>query len=342
MANRSEIILYQSEDGEIQIEVNLDGETAWLNLDQMAKLFQRDKSVISRHIKNIYDEGELKAEATVAKNATVQIEGQRKVGREIEYYNLDMIISIGYRVKSHRGVQFRIWATKALREYMVKGFVMDDDRLSGKQANYFDELVERVRKIRVSEANFYDKVKAIFATSIDYQPGADDAKLFYKTVQNKFHFAITGFTAAEIIVNRINAFKPKMGLIHTKGDTPTRHEAEIAKNYLEELELKRLELLVEQFLSFAELQSVEKRPMYMTDWKRKLDDFIRLNDKQVLNNAGKVSNEHMKQIVSEEYETYARKLLEQDNGETRFTKNDMDKALRKASRPQKDDEDQQQ
>ena len=278
----------------------------------MAKLFQRDKSVVSRHIKNVLESGELDELSTVAKFATVQNEGKRSVSRNIDFYNLDMIISLGYRVNSHRGVQFRIWATKTLREYMVKGFVIDDDRLSGKRGNYFDELLERVRRIRTSEANFYDKVKNIFSTSIDYNALTDTARTFYKTVQNKFHFAITGQTAAEIIVSRVNAFKPDMGLVHKRGQRVTRSEAQIAKNYLQELELKRLELLVEQFLSFAELQSIEQRPMYMADWIRKLDDFIRLNDKEVLNNAGKVSHKYMQRIVEEEYEIYARKLLENE------------------------------
>jgi hypothetical protein len=215
-----------------------------------------------------------------------------------------MIISVGYRVNSHRGVQFRIWATKTLREYIVKGFVIDDDRLSGKQGNYFEELVERVRKIRTSESNFYEKVKAIFSTSIDYQRGADDAKLFYATVQNKFHYAITGYTAAELIVKRVDAGKQDMGLVHRKSPQVTRQEAEVAKNYLEELELRRLELLVEQFLSFAELQSVEQRPMYMRDWIRKLDEFIRFNEKDVLTNAGTVSHDEMRQKVKSELKRF--------------------------------------
>jgi hypothetical protein len=330
MSTDSSILLYQSQDGEIQIEVNLSGETVWLNQSQMANLFQTERSVIAKHINNIIKMGELERDSVCAKFAQTAADGK---SYKVDFYNLDMIISVGYRVSSLRGVQFRIWATQTLREYMVKGFVLDDDRLSGKQTNYFDELVERVRRIRTSEANFYDKVKAIFATSIDYQSGAEDAILFYKTVQNKFHYAITGFTAAEIIVNRVNAFKPKMGLVHTKGDKPTKAEAEIAKNYLEELELKRLELLVEQFLSFAELQSIEKRPMYMADWKKKLDEFIRLNDKQVLTNAGKVSHRAMKQAVADEFEIYARKLLEQVDPAGEISKDAFESALRSASKP---------
>lgn len=256
----SSIILYQSEEGQPAIQVQLKDETVWLNQIQMAELFQTDRSVVTKHIGNIISEGELLRESTCAKFAQVQIEGKRSIQREIDYYNLDMIISVGYRVNSHRGVQFRIWATKTLREYIVKGFAIDDARLSGQQGNYFDELLERVRKIRTSEANFYTKVRQVFATSIDYTPDSDPAKTFFATVQNKFHYAITGLTAAEMITQRVSSKKPNMGLVHKKGVDITREEAETAKNYMEELELKRLELLVEQFLSFAELQSLEKRP----------------------------------------------------------------------------------
>ncbi len=329
MSENGEIILYQTEDGTTNVEVHLSDDTVWLNQAQMADLFQTTKQNVSLHINNIFKSGELERNSTVKDFLTVQEEGKRKVNRKVEYYNLDVIISVGYRVNTHRGVQFRIWATQTLREYVVKGFVIDDERLSGKQPNYFDELIERVRRIRTSEANFYEKVKAIFSTSIDYDLNTDPARLFYKTVQNKFHFAITGQTAAELIVSRVNAFKPDMGLVHKKGKRVTKQEAEIAKNYLQELELKRLELLVEQFLSFAELQSLEQRPMYMRDWLVKLDEFIRLNDKQVLTNAGTVSRRHMKQIVNEEFEAYARKLLA--NGE--ISRDEFNRVLKHASRP---------
>ena len=215
-----------------------------------------------------------------------------------QFYSLDVIISVGFRVNARRGVQFRIWANKNLKEYMIKGFVMDDERLAGRGNNYFDDLLERVRKIRASEAHFYQKVRSIFATSIDYDPKAETATVFFQTVQNKFHYAITGQTAAEIIVNRVSAQKRDMGLTHKKGKRVTKQEITVAKNYLEELELKRLELLVEQFLSFAELQSVEQRPMYMSDWTRKLDEFIKLNDKKVLIGKGSVTSEFAKQVAS--------------------------------------------
>lgn len=310
MSEKGEIILYQTEDGETKIQVYLKDESVWLSLNQLAELFQRDKSVISKHIRNVFTSGELPETTSVAKFTTVQNEGSRAVERQIEYYNLDVVISVGYRVNSHRGVQFRIWATKTLREYIIKGFVIDDERLSGKQPNYFDELVERVRRIRTSEANFYEKVKAVFTTSIDYRLDSDLAKKFYATVQNKFHYAITGYTAAELIINRIDSKKYDMGLTYRKGQRVTRQEAEIAKNYLGELELRRLELLVEQFLSFAELQSLEQRPMYMRDWLKKLDDFIVLNEKQVLTHSGKVSHDEMKQKVKQELSKYNERVSE--------------------------------
>jgi len=300
----SSIILYQSEEGQPAIQVQLKDETVWLNQVQMAELFQTTKQNISLHVRNIYASSELLQEATVKDFLTVQNEGYRTIERKVDHYNLDMIISVGYRVNSHRGVQFRIWATKTLREYIVKGFAIDDARLSGQQGNYFDELLERVRKIRTSEANFYTKVRQVFATSIDYTPDSDPAKTFFATVQNKFHYAITGLTAAEMITQRVSSKKPNMGLVHKKGVDITREEAETAKNYMEELELKRLELLVEQFLSFAELQSLEKRPMYMENWKQKLDQFIQLNDKKVLMTSGKVSHKKMQGVVEEEFKKY--------------------------------------
>jgi len=302
MAQNGALILYKSDDGIVNLQVQLKNDNVWLSQSQMAELLQTDQSGIARHIKNIYATGELDEKSTMQKMHSAQST------KPVAHYSLDVIISVGYRVNSHRGVQFRIWATRTLREYMVKGFVIDDDRLSGNLPNYFDELVERVRRIRTSEANFYDKVKAIFGTSIDYEPKSDAANMFYRVVQNKFHYAITGYTAAELIVNRANAYKADMGVVHKKGFVVTKAEAEVAKNYLQELELKRLELLVEQFLSFAELQSIEQRPMYMNDWLSKLDDFIRLNDKKVLQNAGKVSSADAKALADEEYRKYINRL----------------------------------
>lgn len=301
---QSQLILYQTEDGQTQIQVVMQGDTVWLTQKEMAELFQRDKSVISRHINNVFKEGELQPEATVAKIATVQQEGERMIARDVEYYNLDVIISVGYRVKSHRGTQFRIWATGTLREYLVKGFVLNDARLEGSERNYFEELVERVRRIRTSEQQFYRKVLDIFATSIDYDPQAAQAQEFFATVQNKFHYAIHGRTAAELITERVNSQSPGMGLTNWSGQVVTAKEARIAKNYLQELELKRLNLLVEQFLVYAELQAVEQRPMYMQQWVHKLDDFLRFNEKAVLQGKGKVSRQDMEAKVRAELQRY--------------------------------------
>ncbi len=308
MSNESQILLYHAEDGKTQIQVKLQDETVWLTQAQMAELFQRNIPTINEHIKNIYEEGELDEEATIRKFRIVQTEGKRRVTRDVDFYNLDVTISVGYRVKSHRGTQFRIWATQRLREYIVKGFVMDDQRLAGGVTNYFDELVERVRRIRTSERNFYEKVRDIFATSIDYDPKTDYAQQFYATVQNKFHYAIHGHTAAELIAKRIDSSKEHMGLTNWSGKIITSKDAKIAKNYLEELELKRLELLVEQFLSFAELRSLEQKPMYMSDWLKKLDGFLILNEKEILQHAGKVSHQEMEAKVRAELEKHSRRI----------------------------------
>lgn len=313
---QSQLILYQTEDGQTQIQVVMQEGTVWLTQKEMAELFQRDKSVISRHIQNIFKEGELQPGATVAIFATVQQEGDRTIARDVEYYNLDVIISVGYRVKSHRGVQFRIWATGTLREYLVKGFVLNDARLEGSERNYFEELVERVRRIRTSEQQFYRKALDIFATSIDYDPKAAQAQEFFATVQNKFHYAIHGRTAAELITERINSQSPAMGLTNWSGQVVTAKEARIAKNYLQELELKRLNLLVEQFLAYAELQAVEKRPMYMQQWIHKLDDFLRFNEKAVLQGKGKVSRQDMEARVREELQRYQEQQKRLETGDS--------------------------
>jgi hypothetical protein len=309
----SEIILYHAADGEPTIQVRLENETVWLNQSQMAELFQVDRSVVAKHIGNVLESGELDKNSTCAKFAQVQNEGNRTVKREVEYYNLDMIISVGYRVGSSRGIQFRIWATQRLKEYLVKGFTMNDEKLSGGRTDYFDELVERVRSIRASEKNFYQKVRDIFSTSVDYDSRDETAKTFYATVQNKFHYAIHGHTAAELITDRVDASKPSMGLTNWKGAIITAADAQVAKNYLEEMELKRLELLVEQFLSFAELRSVERKEMYMKDWNKKLDEFLVLNEKEILQGAGKVSKKDMESKVREELRKYNRSLPSGDH-----------------------------
>ena len=277
----------------------------------MAELFDCSIDNIGLHLKNTYSEGELEEKATSEESSVVQIEGGRSINRPAKLYNLDAIISVGYRINSLRGTQFRIWATQRLKEYIVKGFTMDDERLAEGQVakGYFQELEERIRKIRTSEKNFYQKVRDVFATSADYSPKMDYAKQFFSVVQNKFHYAITGLTAAEIVSGRVDSGKANMGLTNWKGEIITREQAEIAKNYLEELELKRLNLLVEQFLSFAELQSVERRVMYMKDWIRKLDDFLILNDKEILDRAGSVSHKEMEQTVRRELEQFNQRRL---------------------------------
>ncbi|MCB0016194.1 MAG: virulence RhuM family protein [Anaerolineales bacterium] len=306
----SQLILYQTEDGTTQIQVVVQDETVWLTQKEMADLFQRDQSVISRHINNVFKEGELDEQSNMQKMHIANSD------KPVAVYNLDVIISVGYRVKSHRGTQFRIWATGTLREYLVKGFVLNDERLEGNERNYFDELVDRVRRIRTSEKQFYRKVLDIFATSIDYDTKTAQAQEFFAAVQNKFHYAIHGRTAAELIAERINSQSPAMGLTNWSGQVVTAKDARIAKNYLQEIELQRLDLLVEQFLAYAELQAVEKRPMYMQQWVTKLDEFLRFNEKEVLQHKGKVSRQDMEAKVRDELQRYhdLQKNLEAGNG----------------------------
>ena len=302
---KGNFLLYQTEDGQTKIEVTLANDTVWLTADQMAELFQRNKSTISRHIKNVFESGELKPDSTVAFFATVQNEGTRKVERNIAYYNLDMIISVGYRVNSHRGVQFRIWATQVLREYLIKGFAMNDDLLKrAGGGNYFDELLSRIRDIRSSEKVFYRKVLEIYALSIDYDPRAEATQMFFKTVQNKMHFSAHGHTAAEVIYQRADASKDFMGLTSWTGGLPKRTDAEIAKNYLFPEELDTLNRIVSLYLDFAELQAQSHKPMYMKDWIQKLDDFLKLSGKELLTHAGTISAELAKQKANQEYDKF--------------------------------------
>ena len=303
--DKGQFLLYQTPDGDSQIEVKLQNDTVWLSLDQMAELFQRNTSTISRHIKNVLEDGELQEEATIANFATVQNEGPRKVERVIAYYNLDMIISVGYRVHSYRGVQFRIWATKVLKEYIVKGFAMNDDLLKrAGGGNYFDELLARIRDIRSSEKVFYRKVLEIYALSIDYDPRVEMTQKFFKTVQNKMHYSVHGHTAAEIIYERADAEKDFMGLTTWSGAMPTKPEAEIAKNYLTHEEIKSLNRIVSLYLDFAEMQAEEHRPMYMKDWINILDDFLRISRKDILTHAGKISAKLAKEKADQEYDRF--------------------------------------
>ena len=303
--DKGQFLLYQTPDGDSQIEVKLQDDTVWLSLDQMAELFQRNKSTISRHIKNVLEDGELQEEATIANFATVQNEGTRKVERVIAYYNLDMIISVGYRVHSYRGVQFRIWATKVLKEYIVKGFAMNDDLLKrAGGGNYFDELLARIHDIRSSEKVFYRKVLEIYALSIDYDPRVEMTQKFFKTVQNKMHYSVHGHTAAEIIYERADAEKDFMGLTTWSGAMPSKPEAEIAKNYLTHEEIKSLNRIVSLYLDFAEMQAEEHRPMYMKDWINILDDFLRISRKDILTHAGKISAKLAKEKADQEYDKF--------------------------------------
>lgn len=300
--NNGNIILYQTEDGKSRIEVTLCNDTVWLTADQMAELFQRNKSTISRHIKNVFEDGELNPDSVVAFFATTAADNKKY---QVAYYNLDMIISVGYRVKSHRGAQFRIWATQVLREYLVKGFAMNDDLLKrAGGGNYFDELLSRIRDIRSSEKVFYRKILEIYALSIDYDPRTEATMQFFKTVQNKMHFSVHGHTAAEIIYERANAEKDFMGLTSWTGALPKRTDAEIAKNYLSSDELDTLNRIVSLYLDFAELQAKSHKPMYMKDWIQKLDDFLKLSGKELLSHAEKISAELAKQKADTEYDKF--------------------------------------
>lgn len=310
--DNGQIILFQTQGGETKIEVRLSNETVWLTADQMAELFQRDRSTIQRHIKKIYEDVELTADSTCAFFAQVQAEGKRQVERKIPIYNLDMIISVGYRVNSHRGVQFRQWATQVLKEYLIKGFVLNDDLLKNAgQGNYFDELLARIRDIRSSEKVFYRKVLEIYALSIDYDPRTSTTQQFFKTVQNKMHFAAHGHTAAEVIYDRANAEKDFMGLTSWRGAMPSRQEAEIAKNYLSGEEVDMLNRIVNLYLDFAELQAKSHIPMYMKDWIQKLDDFLKLSGKELLNHAGSVSAEVAKLKANDEYDKFRERTQHQ-------------------------------
>lgn len=307
--DNGQIILFQTQEGETKIEVRLANETVWLTADQMADLFQRSKSTISRHIKNILESGELHRNSVVAENATTASDGKTYT---IAFYNLDMIISVGYRVNSHRGVQFRQWATKVLKEYMIKGFALNDELLKNAgNGNYFDELLARIRDIRSSEKVFYRKVLEIYALSIDYDPRTETTQRFFKTVQNKMHYAAHGYTAAEVVYSRANAENDFMGLTTWRGILPTKNEAEIAKNYLSDDEMDVLNRIVNLYLDFAELQTMNHVPMYMKDWIQKLDDFLKLTGKELLTHSGSISAEVAKIKADTEYEKFRERTQNQ-------------------------------
>ena len=305
----TEFLLYVAEDGKTRIDVRVRDENVWLNQIQLAELFQTTKQNISLHIKNLLTEGELGAASTVKDYLTVQTEGRRPVTRDVAHYNLEMIIAIGFRVRSTRGTQFRQWANARLAEYTIKGFAMDDERLSQSRHDYFDELVRRVRRIRVSERRYYQKITDIFATSMDYDPKAEITKTFFATVQNKFHFAIHGMTAPEIIKARADATKPLMGMTSFKGVVPTPTDATSALNYLSETELRALEDIADQYGIFAENQALRRIPMNMADWITKLQGFLTLNDRDILQGLGKVSRKDADTKALAEFEKYR---IEQD------------------------------
>lgn len=299
---QSDFLIYQTEDGSTRVEVRLVDETVWLSQKQMADLFGKDVRTVNEHIKNIFDEGELREDSVIRNFRITASDGKTY---QTQFYNLDVIISVGYRVKSHRGTQFRIWATQRLREYIIKGFALDDERL--KQAggdSYFDELLARVRDIRSSEKLFWKKVLEIYATSIDYSPDPEASQLFFKTVQNKMHWAAHGHTAAQIVHDRADADKPHMGLTSWSGSRPRKADIVVAKNYLSQEEIDTLNRIVNLYLDFAELQAGRRRPMYMKDWIGKLDDFLKISDREILDHAGKVSQENARLKAEGEYDKY--------------------------------------
>lgn len=335
--NQSEFLLYVSQSGEVKVDVLLQDETVWLTQKGMQDLFSKDKRTISEHIGNVFEEGELDRSSTVRKFRTVRLEGDRQVSRNLDFFNLDVIISVGYRVKSQRGTQFRIWATKILREYIIKGFAMDDDRLKqgstlfGK--DYFDELLERIREIRASERRFYQKITDIYAQcSLDYDPKAEITQTFYKTVQNKLHWAITGQTAAELIKERADSSKTYMGLTTWKNAPEgkiLKTDVSVAKNYLSEKELKELNRIVTMYLDFAELQAERQKPMKMHDWVDKLDGFLQFNEFKILKDAGKISASIAKKLAEQEFSKF-RVVQDQE------FQSDFDKAIKKISKKKKD------
>ena len=321
----SQIIIYQNENGETKLDVRLQDETVWLTQKLMAELFQTTIPNINMHLTSIFEEGELVEISTIKDFLIVQKEGNREVKRKQKLYNLDAIISVGYRIKSHVATKFRQWATQQIREYIVKGFVLDDERLKNPDLpfDYFEELLRRIQDIRTSEKRFYRKITDIYSTNVDYDPTLEISIEFFKTVQNKMHWAITGKTAAEIIAERADSLKENMGLTTWRGDKIRKTDISIAKNYLKENELTALNNLVEQYLVFAQGQAMRRIPMYMKDWIIKLDGFLSLNDRDILNNAGSISHEIAKENAESEYEKY--KQIRQKA----IKENDFEKAIKK-------------
>ena len=328
------ILIYQSDDGVTKIETRLEDETVWLTQAQLAELFQKSRVTITEHIKHIFKEGELTEDSVCRKFRHTAVDGKEY---ETNFYNLDVIISVGYRVKSHQGTKFRQWATARLREYIVKGFTMNDELL--KQAgggNYFEELLARIRDIRSSEKVFWRKVLDIYATSIDYDPKVDMSVAFFQTVQNKMHWAAHGHTAAEVIYQRIDANKPNLGLTHIKGNKPTKQEIEVAKNYLDEAELNVLNRMVTAYLELAELQALNRKPMYMKDWIERLDDFLRMTGNEILQHKGTVSHEQALEKAHQEYDRFKENTKnELSEGEKHFLQQIENTAQRLSSKKHK-------
>ncbi len=310
--NKTDILIYQLEDGKTKVDVRLENETVWMTQKAIAELYQTTPQNITLHIKNIYEEGELEENSTCKNYLQVRNEGNRRVQRNSRHYNLEMIIAIGYRVRSSRGTQFRRWATERLNEYLVKGFTMDDERLKGMRNigdDYFDELLERIRDIRASEKRFYKKITDIYALSIDYDGKSEEARKFFATVQNKLHFAIHGHTAAELIEQRADASKDNMGLTTWKGDKVRKGDITVAKNYLTEKEIKSLNRIVTMYLDYAEDQAERRNPMHMKDWEEKLNAFLKFNERDILTGAGSISHEVAKELAEKEYEKFNQKRL---------------------------------
>lgn len=332
----SNILIYQNQEGNIKIDVRLQEETVWLTQDQMATLFGKARNTITEHIQNVYEEGELEQNRTSRKFRQVRTEGKRAVEREIDHYNLDVIISVGYRVKSIQGTQFRIWATQRLKEYIIKGFTLNDDRFkSGSSMNYFNELQERIREIRLSEKFFYQKIKDIYATSIDYDPKDEKTIEFFKIVQNKLLWAISEQTAAELVYRRVDASLPLMGMLsYDKKQVASikKAEASIAKNYLNEDEMKLLGLLVEQYLAFAETMAQQQTPMYMKDWIERLDTILQLNGRELLTHAGKISHKMALEKSGEEYEKFKQ---QQKAIEKEASLKELEDDIKKLKKPKK-------
>lgn len=322
--SNGDILIYQSEDGLTHIDVRMEQETVWLTQQQMAELFQSSRTNVIEHIQHIYDEGELTEEATCRKFRQVQQEGNRMVTREIPFYNLDMIISLGYRIRSVVATRFRQWATRRIHEYIIKGYTLDDERLKGNGGRYFRELLQRIRDIRSSERNMYQQVTDIYATAIDYDPNADITRQFFATVQNKMHFAVHQHTAAEVVYNRVDNEKPMLGMTNFKGNYITKDDIIIAKNYLTDGELQRLNLLVSQFFDYAELQAMEAHPMTMQEWIEELDRVLQNNRRPILSGSGTVSHQQALEKAEQEYTIYRQRELNQ-------LESDYDRAVRQLS-----------